>query len=136
MLAPQNSGTDITPKTLTFRHRFRSGALCEMTVRLFANGMPAGVPSYTWNGPVPKLQGERLDWELNCFRVIAERTGTTTFYGAYLSNGQIKTWRCDPHQKPKRVPFADAVDDSALILAAQNVDDKGNTWPQGGSGND
>ena len=58
-----------------------------------------------------------------------ERIKGTTFYGAYLCTGEIKTWRCEPGRKPKRVPFSEIVDDGALIITARNVDDRGNSWP-------
>jgi hypothetical protein len=114
---------------LQFMHRFRNGTLCKMTFHLLPNGIPSQ-PHYIWSGPLPKLRGERLDWELSCFSTIAERIGAPTFYGAYLCTGKIKTWRCDPGKKPKSVPFAELVEDGALILTAHNVHNHGNTWPQ------
>ena len=30
-------------------------------------------PHCAWKGPVPRLRGERLNWELACFRTIADR---------------------------------------------------------------
>ena len=119
---------ELAMKSLTFRHRFRSGSLCEMTFHLQPNGMP-GRPHYVWNGPVPKLRGERLAWELSCFRTIAECIGGPTFYGAHLRTGETKIWRCDSGRKPKRVPFAEVIYEAALIVASHNVDDQGNTWP-------
>jgi hypothetical protein len=60
------------PTSLRFVRRFRNGTLCEMTVHLLANGTPCSRPHYVWKGPVPRLRGERLNWELSCFRTIAD----------------------------------------------------------------
>ena len=117
------------PTSLRFVRRFRNGTLCEMTVHLLPNGMPGRRPHYVWKGPVPRLRGERLNWELSCFRTIADRIKSPTFYGAYLCTGEIKTWSCDPGKKPKRVPFSEIVDHGAITIAAHNVDELGNSWP-------
>jgi hypothetical protein len=126
MDAPGNSN----PATLRFVRRFRNGTLCEMTIHLHANGTPCHSPNYVWKGSVPRLRGERLIWELSCFRAVAERIKSPTFYGACLSSGEIKAWRCDPGKRPKRIPFSELVEDGAIIIAAQNSDDHGNTWPR------
>jgi hypothetical protein len=99
----------------------------KMTFRFAPNGLPTR-PYYARNGPVPKLRGERLDWELSCFRTIAERIGIPTFYGVHVRTGETRIWRRGPGRKPKRVPFAEIVDDGALIVTALNVDDHGDTW--------
>ena len=117
------------PATLRFVRRFRNGTVCEMTVQLLPDGTPYRRPHYIWKGPVPSLRGERLDWELSCFRTIAERIKAPMFYGAYLCTGEIKAWRCDLERKPKRVPLSELVGDDALIAVAHNVDDYGNSWP-------
>lgn len=96
---------DHVRKPLRSVHRFRNGTLCEMTFHLLPNGMPSRRPQDVWNGQIAKLHGERLDWEPACFCTIADRIKGPTFYGAYLRNGEIKTWRCYPGRKPKRIPF-------------------------------
>ena len=122
--------TSAEPAPLRFLRRFRNGTLCEMTIRFTPDGRPCHRPYYLWKGPVPRLRGERLDWELACFRAVAERTNSPMYYGAALTSGEIKFWRCDPGRKPARITPDELASDGAIIVAADNTDDKGKVWLQ------
>ena len=103
--------TSAEPVPLRFLRRFRNGTLCEMTIRFTPDGRPCHRPYYLWKGPVP-------------------RTNSPMYYGAALTSGEIKFWRCDPGRKPARITPDELASDGAIIVAAHNTDDKGKVWLQ------
>ena len=70
---------------------------------------PHSAGKYLWNGPIPRLDKERLDWEKACFSRFAERSNLPIHYVAFLRNGKAESWLFARGKKPRRVPVDDSL---------------------------
>ena len=89
-------------KDLTFRHRFRSGALCSIAINLEEARSGHFRPNFVWNGPRPKRR-EFIAWGTHVFSSLAERVGKSVVYSYVHSNGQTETWIHEPNVRPRRL---------------------------------
>ena len=108
------------PQTLTFRHRFGSGSLCEVTIDLEAVRANTFRPHFCWNGRTHKAR-EFIGWVRSVFATVCERAQVPVLWCFVHRSGVSETWVFAPGEKPRRIKRSDEPSCNpavALVLAA------------------
>jgi hypothetical protein len=101
--AQGSASAKCTPRTLSFQHRFRSGALCSLEVDLAEVRINRFRPHFKWSGRSYKRR-ELVRWIVGVFQVVATRAEVPIVYVFSAKNGESESWLCDPGQRPRRLP--------------------------------
>ena len=91
------------PHTLSFQHRFRSGALCKLSVDLASVKAGEFQPRFIWSGRPPSKKRELIAWTLNVFATVANRTQAFVRFSFWHEPGRSETWDCRPGERPRRI---------------------------------
>jgi hypothetical protein len=105
-------------QTLTFQHRFRSGALCQIEVNLAEVKSGTFTPNFTWRGHGHKPR-EMIAWVLSAFRIVANRTGERIVHVFIDDDLKTETWVIPPNEKPRRI--AQKAEPGKALAAAMAV---------------
>lgn len=74
------------PQILTFLHRFKSEALCKLTV---------------------DLATVKAAWTLSVFADVANRAQASVLFSFWHRPGRSETWECRPGERPLRIKRED-----------------------------
>ena len=77
------------PQTLSFQHRFASGALCEVQIDLEAVRDNTFEPRFRWKGRKHKVL-EFISWVLSVFATVADRAGVARDLVLRASGERVK----------------------------------------------
>jgi hypothetical protein len=91
------------PQTLSFQHRFRSGALCKLTVDLASVKAGTFRPTLVWSGRPPSKKRELITWTLSVFASVANRAQAFVRFSFWNEPGRSETWDCRPGERPRRI---------------------------------
>jgi hypothetical protein len=91
------------PQTLSFQHRFRSGALCKLTVDLASVKAGTFRPTLVWSGRPPSKKRELITWTLSVFASVANRAQASVRFSFWHEPGRSETWDCRPGERPGRI---------------------------------
>jgi hypothetical protein len=89
--------------SLTFAHRFKSGALCRLTVDLATVKAGTFRPTLVWSGRPPSKKRELIAWTLDVFVTVANRAQASIRYSFWREPGRSETWDCRPGERPRRI---------------------------------
>ena len=95
------------PQILTFQHRFKSGALCKLTVDLASVKAGKFRPHFVWSGRPPSKKPELIAWTLGVFATVANRAQASIRYTFCHEPGRCETWDCRPGERPRRIKRED-----------------------------
>jgi hypothetical protein len=95
------------PQVLQFQHRFRSGALCRLTVDLATVKAGAFRPRFVWSGRRPSKGRELIAWTLSVFATVASRAQASILFSFWHRPGRSETWMCRPGERPQRIKRED-----------------------------
>ena len=101
-LGPSEEGVKHSegPQTLSFQHRFKSGALCKLTVDLASVKAGKFRPTLVWSGRPPSKKRELITWTLSVFATVANRAQASIRYSFWHEPGRSETWDCRPENGP------------------------------------
>jgi hypothetical protein len=111
--------SEVPHGSLTFAHRFKSGALCTISIDLEKVRNGTFRPNFIWNGRRHRPR-ELIAWVTEIFQVVAVRTGVPFMYVFSGDSGRTETWIFSPGEKPRRIARKDEPSQnpvSAFVLA-------------------
>jgi hypothetical protein len=91
------------PQILKFQYRFKSGALCKLTVDLATVKAGKFRPTLVWSGRPPSKKRELITWTLSVFATVANRAQASIRYTFWHEPGRSETWDCSPGERPRRI---------------------------------
>jgi hypothetical protein len=92
---------------ISFQHRFRSGALCTLTVDLASVKAGKFRPTLVWSGRPPSKKHELIAWTVSVFATVANRAQASIRFSFWHEPGRSETWDCHPGEKPRRIASKD-----------------------------
>jgi hypothetical protein len=88
-------------RTLSFQHRFASGALCKIVVALEQAKTNTFRPHFVWNGRSCKRR-ELVRWIVGVFQIVSTRSGVP-MGDCFPREDGSETWLFEPGQRPRRL---------------------------------
>ena len=98
--------SEVPHGSLTFAHRFQSGALCTISIDLEKVRNGTFRPNFIWNGRRHRPR-ELIAWVTEIFQVVAARTGIPFMYVFSRDSGRTETWIFSPGERPRRIARQD-----------------------------